>query len=463
KPGQIYASPLLYTPNSYKRQVVILATTRNNVFIVDADNGTVINMRNLGPSFPTAETINYCPDIQPDVGVVGTPIIDVNTETLYMWAKTRRPTKNQTAFHTDYEFYALDVMTLATKPNFPVTIDGMTGDNNPQAKFIAFNQLQRTALHIAKGVVYAGWGTHWYDCTYLNLQKPTIVIYLSSYNTALPIYQYTPINSDELPAHGWLFGVDMTSGAIVTHSATTWGPNGTQIFGGIWMGGTGFSTDREDRMFFSIGNTAAPAGVPSSAAPNNLVPTILPGHSIVSVQLKEGGGPLTPTSFFLPYRRAYLDALGGYLQGPNGKDDIILTIPLFGEMRGRAGAYPLEGGWLYAITAKSYLQVFQFGFNAQGNATLLTSTQADFTTAYGAGPPMTTSYQGQPGTGIVWYLDGFNGHLVAHEAVPVKGRMKLLLKYLLPSSTAKFVVPTFRRNRMFIPVDNGRFLCMGVK
>ncbi|KAJ3266320.1 hypothetical protein HDU76_011945, partial [Blyttiomyces sp. JEL0837] len=104
-------------------------------------------------------------------------------------------------------------MSLKTKPNFPVTIDGMTADNNPMAVFTAFNQLQRPALHIAKGVVYAGWGTH----------------------------------CDEAPAHGWLFGVDMQTGAIVTHSATTWGPNGSRIWGGIWMGGTGFSTDREDR------------------------------------------------------------------------------------------------------------------------------------------------------------------------------------------------------------------------
>ncbi|KAJ3287709.1 hypothetical protein HDU76_007781 [Blyttiomyces sp. JEL0837] len=154
--------------------------------------------------------------------------------------------------------------------------------------------------------------------------------------------------------------------------------------------------------------------------------------------------------------------LGGYKNGPNGEDDIILTIPLLGPLRGRSGAYPLEGGWLYAITAKSYLQVFQFSFGAGGKASLDTSVRADFTTAYGAGPPMITSYEGQPGTGVVWYLDGFNGQLVAHEAVPVNGRMKVLLKYRLPAASAKFVVPTFRRDRMFIPVDNGGFLCMGL-
>jgi iron transport multicopper oxidase len=80
-----YAKPLVFTPNGGK-QLVFIASTMNIVRTVDALTGALINQRTLTTPFLQSDI--GCTDVPDYIGVVGTPIIDPNTETVYLFAKT---------------------------------------------------------------------------------------------------------------------------------------------------------------------------------------------------------------------------------------------------------------------------------------------------------------------------------------------------------------------------------------
>ncbi len=64
---QIYSQPLVYTLNDGV-QYVFMATTQNNVYKLDAKNGTIVASRNLHIPF-LASDLNNCVDISPTIGV----------------------------------------------------------------------------------------------------------------------------------------------------------------------------------------------------------------------------------------------------------------------------------------------------------------------------------------------------------------------------------------------------------
>ena len=83
---QIFSQPLVYT-TSDGIQYVYLATTQNNLYKIDAKTGNIVMQRNLHIPFLTAD-LNGCVDINPHVGVTATGVIDPDTDTLYLTAKT---------------------------------------------------------------------------------------------------------------------------------------------------------------------------------------------------------------------------------------------------------------------------------------------------------------------------------------------------------------------------------------
>ena len=64
---QVFSQPLVYTLNDGV-QYVFIATTQNNVYKLDAKNGTIVASRNLHIPFMTAD-LNNCVDINPTIGV----------------------------------------------------------------------------------------------------------------------------------------------------------------------------------------------------------------------------------------------------------------------------------------------------------------------------------------------------------------------------------------------------------
>src|SRR5437762_8650468 len=68
---QIFAQPLVYTPGD--TQYVYLATTMNNIYKVDAKQGTIVARRNLAVPFLQAD-LDGCTDINP---LIGSTVVDL--------------------------------------------------------------------------------------------------------------------------------------------------------------------------------------------------------------------------------------------------------------------------------------------------------------------------------------------------------------------------------------------------
>jgi hypothetical protein len=49
-----------------------------------ADNGTTLWSINFGPSVPTADLVPPCPGLGQEIGILGTPVIDPTTNTIYL-------------------------------------------------------------------------------------------------------------------------------------------------------------------------------------------------------------------------------------------------------------------------------------------------------------------------------------------------------------------------------------------
>ncbi len=118
--GQIYAQPLYVsglTISGKLRNVLYVATEHNSVYAFDADDpsaSTALWQVNLGSSVPIGDFSN-CTDLQPEVGITGTPVIDLtgNTNTMYVVAKTLVGTNHFQRLH------ALDILTGTGKIRRP--------------------------------------------------------------------------------------------------------------------------------------------------------------------------------------------------------------------------------------------------------------------------------------------------------------------------------------------------------
>jgi iron transport multicopper oxidase len=127
---QYYAKPLVYTPSSLGRQVVLAFSEANRIYVVDAVNGSLIAKRDLsleGESPFLVTDLGSCNDIGGTIGITGTPVIDPSTDTVYFWAKSYM-SPGQTGLHNGaYRFHAVDAATLVEKPGFPTNIQGAMG------------------------------------------------------------------------------------------------------------------------------------------------------------------------------------------------------------------------------------------------------------------------------------------------------------------------------------------------
>ena len=296
---EIYAQPLyvprVNVPGSGIHNVVYVATVNNSVYAFDADDpaaATPLWHINLTPNAPAvrpvrAEDVGHrCGtyrDFTYNIGIVGTPVIDTSTNTLYVVSRTRKHSSVTSAIvrilydaelksealrqrltvligetsrpllyvatgilnvaarasediaqaivrgQFTQQLHAVDIATGAERPNSPVVIEATTAGTGRGSRFghLAFDpavQNQRSALLLESGVVYIAWASH----------------------------------CDTGPYHGWIMGYDAKT--LVQLLAKVVTPNGEE--GGIWQSGTGPSADDLGNIYFSTseGSVTAPNG-----------------------------------------------------------------------------------------------------------------------------------------------------------------------------------------------------------
>jgi hypothetical protein len=185
--------------------MVIAVTESNNVYALDAADGSVIWQRHVGPPVPLAHL--PCGDIDP-LGITGTPVVDLPSRALLFDAMT---TTNN-GISVKHFIYSMNVDTGTTNSGWPVDVNVALASGSPV--FDSYTQNERGALAVLGGIVYVPYGGHAGDCdTY----------------------------------YGWLVGVPLNNPANVTAWATP------ARGGGMWAVG-GPASDGIN-PFIATGNT----------------------------------------------------------------------------------------------------------------------------------------------------------------------------------------------------------------
>ncbi len=398
--GQIYAQPLYVSqvsiPGQGVRNVVYVATMHNSVYAFDADdpNASVPLWHiNLGSSVPWQDADTPSPDINLEIGITSTPVIDASSQTVYVVAKTK---ENGRYFQ---RLHALDITSGLEKAGGPVVIEasitGMgDGNENGIVRFDPLKHLNRPALLLLNGVIYIAFGSH----------------------------------ADSDPYHGWVLGYSATTLQQVAVYNTT--PNAKRA--GIWQGGQGLAADDAGYIYLMTGNGT----FDYDRGGSNL------GNSFVKLDPSTG---LDVVDWFTPHNQAYLDehdldlgatgplllpsthlVVGGGKEGmlylldtgnlghfQSGNDNqivqsfkagpgLIYSSPVYWNS-------PQEGPLVYLWTENDFLKTFRLV-----NGRFETNPQAISAVAIPNGRPgamLSLSADGNtPGTGIIWASHPLNAN-----------------------------------------------------
>src|SRR6266480_261547 len=175
--GLVYAEPL-YVEGGPNGPMLIAVTESNNVYALDAVNGSIIWERNVGAPVPAPDL--SCTNVG-SMGIIGTPVVDLASRALFLNAMVT-PDGGATIKHY---IISLNVDTGAINPGWPVDVE-LTAQYNGTT-FTAAIQQQRPALGIVGNILYVGYGSM-ADCS---------------------LY------------HGWLVGVPIDNPTSVTAWATS--------------------------------------------------------------------------------------------------------------------------------------------------------------------------------------------------------------------------------------------------
>ena len=400
--GAIYAQPL------YANGVLLVATETNHVYALDPATGAPQWTLALGTPWNAADL--SCADLQPTIGVSGTPAIDVGSGTAYLLSKTYAVGASGVA---RWLAHALDLATGAERPGFPVEIAGAAA-NEPDVIFNPTHQAQRPGLLLMDGVVYAAFGAH----------------------------------CDERPYAGWVVGIS-TRGALTTMWTTESGPSHTDG-GGIWQSGGGLVSDGDGQILFATGNdwVSETPPTPGHAPPGTL------GESIVRLTV-QADGSLAATDFFTPSelvalnqsdvdlgsgapvglpagfgtaahpnllahvgKSGYLylldrDDLGGYKQAAGGGDQVLQRLGPNGGVWSKPSVWPGDGGYVYvpvvngcagAADPVGCLRAYQYTVSGDGTPSLSLAAASTSTFGYGSSAVVVTSDGTRSGSALLWTL-----------------------------------------------------------
>jgi hypothetical protein len=247
--GAIYAQPLWVanvTVNGGPHNVIFVATAHDSLFAIDADSTSctqlwMVSLIDAAHGATAGETpipsvagdalvgAGYG-DIQPEIGVTGTPVIDPATGILYVVSKSVGT--SQTLFYQ--RLHAIDITTGNEETGSPIgitaTVPG-TATGGTTVLFSAKQENQRPGLALANGNVYLAWAAH----------------------------------EDSAPWFGWVMAYQYNGSSFTQTAAFNTAPNAGD--GGIWMSGGAPAVDSGGNVYLSTGNGQFDAG--SVSPPNN--------------------------------------------------------------------------------------------------------------------------------------------------------------------------------------------------
>jgi len=158
--GDVYAQPLYIPhvpiPGKGTHNVLFIATEHDSVYAFDADVPASaplwhVNFLNRGSGISTVAAGDVsCPFIQPEIGITPTPVIDLETGTLYVLARTEEGGPLTFSRYVQ-RLHALAITTGAEKFGGPVEIQAPGFDGRHESP--------RAGLLLANGQVFLTWGS----------------------------------------------------------------------------------------------------------------------------------------------------------------------------------------------------------------------------------------------------------------------------------------------------------------
>ena len=402
--GYVYAQPLyvrdVAVVGQGTRNVVYIATENDTIFAIDADTGAELFHSNLGPAVPKDQL--PCPDMGPQIGITGTPVIDPVTHTLYVAAKTF------SSGSTSFYLHAIDLASGKEKDGSPVLITATlpgtgTGARHGTVTFDPAPQLQRPGLVLTNGQVIIAFGSM----------------------------------CDRGAFHGWVFAYDASSLNRTGVFLTT--PNGSH--GGIWQAGGTPVVDPQGNLYVITGDGEFDA---YDGGPDY-------GDTFLKLRLATNDR-IAPTDYFTPFDQKEMDVenvdlgasgpmilpdqLGQHSHllfgaGKNGslylinRDDmghfqsssnnqIVQYLPhVFPTKIHVSAAYwrNSTSEWIYVGPVEGTLQAFPL---SRGQLSQIASTQTPTVFGYPGALPVISS--NGDSDGIVWALENYTGVLHAFDA-----------------------------------------------
>lgn len=299
---QVYAQPLVVTgvdmPGLGVRNLLVVATVNDSVYAFDADDASVTeplwkrSFLSSGVVPPrntdmTGACSGHYVDYSGNIGIAGTPVVDPDTLTLFLVART----KESGAFYQ--RLHALSLVDGSERAGSPVLVYATVsaGAGMPSVGFNPLHENQRAGLALVDGTVYVGWGGH----------------------------------CDWPPFYGWLMGYD----AATLEQVRVYNAAPTGDSAGIWQGGQAPSADEHD-LFVVTGN----GKVGTAGNPRDVLNR---GQSIV--RLRPTQASLDVVTWFTPYDYPVSNTADTDL-GTSG----LLLVP-----DTRFGVSGSKGGFMYVV------------------------------------------------------------------------------------------------------------------
>ena len=362
------------------------------------------------------------------------------------------------------KFVAHAIDTLDGTVKWSVDING-PATNDPSVSMGAERLLQRPALFVMDGVIYAAFGGF----------------------------------CDEASYHGWVVGIS-TSGTVLTR----WTDEANQAIaspqGGIWQGAGPIMSDKPGQLLVVTANgnnpavgpvtdpRPAPWGNRSCGSPCNPITRCVPVDyfspanaddlSAADLGIGSGAAELLPSEYFgtptVPnlavtgskHGSIYVvdrSFLGGRGQGPSGGDGIVQRFDDVGPMWSTPAFWVGDGGYFYQTVAFHGLQAYQQGVGA-GDVPAFTLAASTGPVGYGSSSPIVTSDGTTSGSALVWMVVRLDAgdELRAYDAVPVNGQFHLRAKFPV-GRFAKFNRITVAGGRVYVGTLDGRVLAFGLR
>ncbi|HEY6340634.1 MAG TPA: hypothetical protein VIY49_04005 [Bryobacteraceae bacterium] len=215
-----------------KHDVVYVATEGNTIYAIDASSGATLLSPNFGTPVKMQDLPGQCNNNGPNVGINGTPVIDLSAKVMYVIVYT------QSSSGPAYTLHELDLGTLTDKvPPVPVGASH-TLTNGKTYPFQASYQRQRPGLLLANGNLYAGFGS--FCDNNADLSRGRVLGWNKGSLTPLPANQLNDILATSPDSF---------------------------FLSSIWMSGYGLAADDTGNLYFVTGNSDTPAKGPTTYDP----------------------------------------------------------------------------------------------------------------------------------------------------------------------------------------------------